>query len=272
MPSSRARARSLVTRALVGVYVSAVAVFTLAPFVVVLLASVTASESLQFPPRGLSLRWYAEILQRPEVLAALRNSLVVAAVAVLVTTALNLPAAYALTRYAVPGKSALLAFLLSPLMLPGIVIGFALVHFYGVVGFPLSLTGLTIAHVVVTLPYGLRTIAASLFGFDRSIEEAATTLGAHPLHAFRLVTLPMIKPALFAGALFVFITSFDNVTVSLFMVSPRFNVLPMWLFAYVEGSTDPLAAAIASGITLASLAVVLVLDRVIGLRNYMYVG
>jgi putative spermidine/putrescine transport system permease protein len=82
----------------------------------------------------------------------------------------------------------------------------------------------------------------------------------------------MIKPALFAGALFVFISSFDNVTVSLFMVSPRFTVLPMWLFAYVEGSADPLAAAIASGVTIASLIAVLALDKLIGLRNYMYVG
>jgi putative spermidine/putrescine transport system permease protein len=259
-------------RALAALYVGFIALFTVAPFLVVLLASVTAADSLQFPPRGLSLRWYVEIIQRPEVLAALRNSLVVATAAVAITTALNLPAAYALTRYAFPGKNALLAFLLSPLMLPGIVIGFALVRFYGAVGFPLSLTGLTLAHVVVTLPYGLRTIVAGLFGFDRSVEDAAITLGAHPLHAFRLVTLPMIKPALFAGALFVFISSFDNVTVSLFMVSPRFTVLPMWLFAYVEGSADPLAAAIASGVTIASLIAVLALDKLIGLRNYMYVG
>jgi putative spermidine/putrescine transport system permease protein len=157
-------------------------------------------------------------------------------------------------------------------MLPGIVIGFAVVRFYGVIGFPLSLAGLILAHAVVTLPYGLRTIAASMFGFDRTLEEAAVTLGAHPVRAFLSVTLPIIKPGLIAGAVFVFITSFDNVTVSLFLVSPRFTVLPMWLFSYVEQSADPIAAAIASAITVGSLIVVVLLDRFVGLRGHMYIG
>jgi putative spermidine/putrescine transport system permease protein len=253
-------------------YAAAITLFTVAPFVVVFLASVTSAEHLQFPPRGFSLRWYAEAVQRPEVLAALGNSLVAAAATVAITTLLNVPAAYALARYRFPGREVLLAFLMSPLMLPGVVTGFAIVRFYGAIGFPLSLTGLILAHVVVTLPYGLRTIAASLFGLDRSLEEAAVTLGAHPVRAFWAVTLPMIKPGLIAGAVFVFITSFDNVTVSLFLVSPRFTVLPMWLFSYVEQSADPIAAAIASAITVASLGVVILLDRFVGLRGHMYVG
>jgi putative spermidine/putrescine transport system permease protein len=184
----------------------------------------------------------------------------------------NVPAAYAVARHAFPGREALLAFLMSPLMLPGVVIGFAVVRFYGAIGFPLSLTGLVLAHVVVTLPYSLRTIAASLAGLDRSLEEAAVTLGAHPVRAFRWVTLPLIKPGLIAGAVFVFITSFDNVTVSLFLVSPRFSVLPMWLFSYVEQSGDPIAAAIATALTVTSLVVVVLLDRFIGLRGHLYVG
>ena len=253
-------------------YGVAITLFTAAPFVVVCLASVTSAEFLQFPPRGFSLRWYGEALRRPEVLSALRNSVVAATATVIITTLLNVPAAYALARYRFHGREVLLAFLMSPLMLPGVVIGFAIVRFYGAIGFPLSLTGLILAHVVVTLPYGLRTIAASLFGFDRTLEEAAVTLGAHPVRAFWSVTLPMIKPGLIAGAVFVFITSFDNVTVSLFLISPRFTVLPMWLFSYVEQSADPIAAAIASAITVASLAVVVLLDRFIGLRGHMYVG
>ncbi|HXJ82942.1 MAG TPA: ABC transporter permease [Candidatus Methylomirabilis sp.] len=254
------------------VYGAVITLFTIAPFIVVFLASVTSAEYLQFPPRGLSLRWYAAVWHRPEVLAALGNSLVAAVATVILTTVLNVPAAYALSRYRFRGRQFLLAFLMSPLMLPGIVIGFAIVRFYGAIGFPLSLAGLVLAHAVVTLPYGLRTIAASMFGFDRTLEEAAVTLGAHPVRAFLSVTLPIIKPGLIAGAVFVFITSFDNVTVSLFLVSPRFTVLPMWLFSYVEQSADPIAAAIASAITVASLIVVVLLDRFVGLRGRMYVG
>jgi len=253
-------------------YGVAITLFTVAPFIVVFLASITSGDYLEFPPRGASLRWYGEAARRPEVLAALGNSLVAATATVILTTLLNLPAAYALSRNRFRGRDALLAVLMSPLMLPGIVIGFAIVRFYGVVGFPLSLAGLVLAHAVVTLPYGLRTIAASLFGVDRSVEEAAVTLGAHPVRAFWSVTLPMIKPGLIAGSVFVFITSFDNVTVSLFLVSPRFTVLPMWLFSYVEQSADPLAAAVASAITVASLVVVVLLDRFVGLRGHMYVG
>ena len=160
---------------------------------------------------------------------------------------LGVAAAYALFRKAVPGTEAITSFLMAPLVLPAVVIGVALLQYYSLTGLRGSLFGLLMAHVVITVPYIVRSALASLSrARPRDVEEAARVLGATGFEAFRLVTLPLILPGLVAGALFAFITSLDNVPVTIFLISASQTTLPVLIFTSVEMGVDPSVAAVST--------------------------
>ncbi len=249
----------------VGVFSAAVYAFVLAPIAVVLASSLTAAEYTSFPPQGLSLRWYAEIPRHPEFLDSFRVSLVVAAVTGALATALGTLAALALARHRFRGHDALGTLFLSPLMLPTIVLGIALLQFYTLTGITRTPLALVCGHLVITVPYVIRLVAASLAGFDRTLELAAGTLGATPWQAFRRVTLPLIAPGVAAGAAFATLVSFDDVSVALFLTGPTTVTLPVRIFSYIEQTFDPLVTAVCSILIVLTAVVVIVVERAIGL-------
>ena len=239
--------------------------FILSPIAVVLVSSLTAAEYTSFPPEGLSLRWYLEIPRHPEFVESLRVSVGVAVVTGALAAVLGTAAALALVRYRFPGRDALNVLFLSPLMLPTVVLGIALLQFYTLVGITRTPLGLVCGHLVITVPYVVRLVGASLAGFDESLERAAMNLGATPWQAFTGVTLPLIRPGVVAGAAFATIVSFDDVNVALFLSSPRTVTLPVRIFTYIEQTFDPLVTAVCAVLIVLAAAGVVVIERSIGL-------
>lgn len=250
---------------LLALYTAVVCGFSIAPVAIIFLESLTSADYVSFPPVGFSLKWYLEIPRRSEFVASLLTSFAVAAGASVLSTVLGALAALALVRYRFRGRAVLQGFFLSPLSVPGIVLGIALLQFYANHGIPRTGLSLTAAHLVITTPYTIRLISVSLTGFDRNLELAARSLGAGSWTTFRLVTLPLIRPGILAGAVFAFVVSFDDLAVSLFLSSPGAMTLPVRVFTYIEQNYDPLITAVSSLLVLVAVAVVLVIERTVGL-------
>ncbi|MGQ0572505.1 MAG: ABC transporter permease, partial [Armatimonadota bacterium] len=228
-------------------------VLLLLPTVVVVLASFTSTAYLSFPPAGFSLRWYARLAASDEILRAARTSFIVATLATAGALVLGVLTAFPLVRGRFRGRDALLAFTLAPLMLPSIVLGIALLFFFGFLHIRLSLTTLVVSHILITFPYVARTSAAALVQVDPVLEEAASNLGAGPLQTLRHVTLPLLAPGLAVGAGFAFIESFDNLALSIFVAGQRQETLPMRLFQLLVSDIDPVVAAVSTTLIVASL-------------------
>jgi putative spermidine/putrescine transport system permease protein len=252
-------------RALIAVLVA----FLLLPIAIVLLFAFNSAAFIVFPPSGFSLRWFGKFFASRDFMEAFGLSLKLAGLTVAITTVVGTMAALAIVRGRICGADFLNALFLSPLMLPAILTGLALFQFYVVLDVGRTFAGLLAGHVIVTVPYVVRTVTAMLHHFDVSLEEAARNLGAGDWQTFRHVTLPLIRPGVIAGAIFAFIVSFDQFPVSLFLVTPGANTLPITLFNYLRYDFDPTVAA-ASTVSIAlSVAVVLVLERTIGLQEYV---
>ena len=178
---------------------------------------------------------------------------------------LGVPTALVLARTEVPGGRAIAALFLSPLILPPIVIGAALLQYASALGFARTYAALLIGHAVLVMPYIVRTSLAALAGFDRSIEEAAQDLGASRLQTFFLVTLPTIKPGLIAGALFAVIISWINVELSIFNTTASLLPIPVKLFNYIQYSVDPMIAAVSATTIYVAILVVIAIDLIVGI-------
>jgi len=236
----------VVFRSAVGVTLTIV----LTPLVLVVWLSFFTNEILALPPEGYSLRWYWAVAGHPQFIAGFRLSALVALVATAAGLLVTVPAAFALTRSQLPGREAALHFLMSPLIVPAIVVGaglyMALVEFEVRTGLPVTGTmwGFAAGHVLLTVPWSTRLLTANLVSVDRSLEEASLSLGATPLVAALKVTLPLIWPGLVAAALFSFVVSFGNIEVSLFLITPGNTTLPIAILQYLEWKIDPTIAAV----------------------------
>lgn len=252
-----------------GLFNAAFIGFLLAPIAVVVLVAFTPEGWLQIPTTRFSLRWFRAIPDHPEFVEAFRNSVLIALAASIGATVLGTLAALALVRYRFVGRELLSSFLLSPLMVPTVMTGVSLLYFFSRLALASTLPGLVIAHVVVTVPYVIRTVSAGLAGFDRSLELAAMNLGANRLQAFLRVTLPLILPGIMAGVVFAFIVSFDELTVTLFVTGPRLATLPIRIYNYITYITDPFVAAVSATLVFLTLGVVLILERLVGLDRLL---
>jgi putative spermidine/putrescine transport system permease protein len=239
------------------------------PVVVVILAALSKTSYLTIPPQGLTLAWFGKVLSDPTYLSAIQMSLILAVGSTAISLCLGVAAAYALFRKTLPGSDAIVAFLMAPMILPSVVIGVALLQYYSLTGLRGSLFGLMMAHVVITVPYIVRAALTSLEGLDIALEEAARVLGASAFEAFRLVTLPLIKPGLVAGALFAFITSLDNVPVTIFLISARQTTLPILIFSSVEMGVDPSVAAVSTLLIVITAIAVLIAERRTGFHRFV---
>lgn len=224
---------------LIRVYTTLVYVFMFAPIVAVVLLSFNPEQFGSFPMSGFSFKWYVKLVQNETILEAFRNSLVLGSLTAVITTAVGIPAAMAFVRYEFPGKNGLNTLLLTPIMIPEVVLGVALLIFIRWLQQPKSFALLVIGHVVITLPYVLLVVQARLVGIRREYEEAAMVLGANPFQTFREVTFPLLMPAILAGALFSFTISFDDVTATLFWATARNQTVPVKIFGMLRNSISP---------------------------------
>ena len=246
-------------------------VFLIAPIVIVVVASLNAGRFLVFPPEGLSLQWYVKFMNSGPFVRSFFFSLRLAAITTVITTVIGTAAALYVVRHA-RRNNALRMLLVAPLQLPGIMTSLALLIFYYAIGLGgTSYLGLLIGHVVVCMPYVFLTVAAVLYNFDRSLEEAARSLGAGSATAFRRITLPIIKGGVIAGAVFSFITSFDQFPISLLLSGVGTTPLPIQIFDYLRFSFDPTAAAVGTVNILITLGVVIITERLVGLES-LYLG
>ncbi|HBZ83958.1 MULTISPECIES: ABC transporter permease [Brevibacillus] len=237
------------------------------PFLVIIPSSFTAAGYLAFPPEGFSFQWYTMILERPEFVESLWTSLKLATVTAVLATVLGTLAAFALSKYKFRGSGVINALMLSPLTVPSLIIGISALLFFTRIGIAGTFTGLLLAHILISIPYVVRLVLTGLSTFDYTLEKAGYMLGAHPLRVFWDITLPLLRPAIVSGMIFSFLTSFDNVTVSLFLVAPDTTTLPLAIFTYMQETLDPLVASISAVVILLSLVFIVLLEKVYGLER-----
>jgi putative spermidine/putrescine transport system permease protein len=248
-------------------FVIALYAFIFAPLVIVVLISLNGGTVASFPIESWSLRWYAKAFSTASFVSALWTSTWLAVAATAIATPVALAAAVATARADFPGRTAIEALLMAPILVPGVVIGIALLLAASVLNVHDAPGRLLTAHVLIALPYCLRTIHASLARLDPTLVDGAMTLGASRWRAFWHITLPLAKPGIVAGAIFAFLQSFGDVPISLFLTDARNNTLPLAIMSYLEYSVDPTVAAMSSMVTLGSLALAIGLERLVGVRR-----
>ncbi|CAH1670529.1 MAG: ABC transporter permease [Chelatococcus sp.] len=245
--------------------VGVILALVVAPLVVPVMMSVSDTPYIVFPPQGFTLKWYGEVLANPEARGSFLFSLKLAAIVTLVSLVLGLPCALGLTRYRVPGQNAVLGLILSPLIVPLIVTGVALLQVFAMLGSRATMMQLVIGHTVVCLPYVIRSVSASLQLVNRNLEDAAAVLGAPPHVVATRVVWPQVRPGILAGGTFCFIVSFDDYPISMWLADGNHFPVPLYLYTVIERSFDPSIAAIASLMIVFALLLVLVIEKVFGL-------
>ena len=245
--------------------------FIVAPLAIVCIVAFTPQGYIALPTDGVSLRWFVAILDNPRFIGAFWISLALGVVSSLIATALAVPAALAVARHRFPGRETISTLLLSPLMIPHIVLGVSFLRFFSTIGMNGTFAGLVTGHVIVILPFALRLVLAAATGMDPAVERAAVALGASRFTVFRRITLPLLLPGIVSGWLLAFITSFDELTMSVFIASPSTTTLPVRMFLHIQDTIDPLVAAVSALLIFVTLVIMLALDRLVGLER-LFVG
>lgn len=267
-----------VERVLIGASTIGVLIFLLAPVVAVIIMSFTSASTLEFPPPGLSLRWYRETWDMlfgdsadiSRLGEAIGTSLVIASLAAGIAAIAGVPAAYALRRLEFRGKSLVEQAVSLPVVFPAIVLGVALLVIVSGLGLDLGVFQIAIAHVIVLLPFMIRNCAAALEGLDPALEEAAKTLGASPMRAFFEVVLPLMRSGIVSGFLLVFILSLNEFTLAYFLFTVDSFPLSMWLFQASSANLNPSIFAVSTLIILLNVLLILAVDRIRGARRVAF--
>ena len=239
--------------------------FMTLPTIVVIAVSFNPTAILSFPPSGLSLRWYENVLTYPQFQRAALNSLLVTAGAVALALPVGTLAALALERGRLRGRNIWAALLLSPLVVPGVAAGLGFLILAAALGLLRSRVVLIAAHVALVLPFVVRAVWVSVRNLDPALERAAASLGATPWRVFRRVTLPLLRPGLFAALLFAIVVSLNEFVVSLFISNRVTEILPVAMFTYVVNYTDPTIAALSSLFIVSTFIVIWLADRYLNL-------
>ncbi|MBO6755549.1 MAG: ABC transporter permease [Roseibium sp.] len=239
----------------------------IAPSLIVVMISFTETAYITFPPQGFTLKWYADLFSRQQIIDSAITSLRISVWSTAIALTLAVPAAFSLVRGRYPGKAFAGALIVAPQMIPGMVIGVALLFFGAYIAFRQSDLMLILGLTVFCLPFAVRLVMAQLQLLDPALEEASLSLGATRKRTFVQITLRQIIPAIVAGAAFVFIESFDNLTVALFTASPRGRPLSVELYNLVQYDSSPMVAALSSLEILFAFVIMLVLSRSVGLER-----
>jgi putative spermidine/putrescine transport system permease protein len=242
-------------------------IFLMTPLVVTVAVSFGSSSVFSLPPPDWSMRWYDALAGTRGLWPSLLTSIEVAAFSTVVALALGTLCAIALVRGRFPGRDAIATFLVSPLMLPGLVVGIAMLQGFKAAGLSEAYSSLLIAHVVITLPYVVRTVLGALSLFDFSLIDAARTLGCSYPIAIMRVLVPGLGPAFLTSGMFAFLASMDNYPISIFFTDAWTKTLPIQMLQYVEENPDPTIAAISSGLVLLVVLALVAGGRLVGLRK-----
>lgn len=254
-------------RILVAGYAWAVLFFLILPILVIIPLSFNAEPFFSFTPGMLhldpdafSLRWYERIFTTGNWMLAIKNSFLIGLAATVIATVLGTMAAVGLASDAMPLRRLITALLLSPMIVPLIIVAAGMFFFYSRFNLVATYTGLIIAHAALGVPFVILTVTATLAGFDQSLYRAGLSLGASPLKAFRDVVIPLIRPGVASGALFAFVTSFDEVVLVLFLAGPEQRTIPREMFAGLREQINPTILAVATLLILLSLLLLFTLE------------
>lgn len=262
-------------RLILGGATAVIILFVIAPILFVPIVSFTSVETLQFPPPGLSLKWYAQVLDMlrsgdddtTRLLGAFLTSLAIAGLAVLLCVAAGVPAALALSRDELRGSALLDLLLTVPIVFPTIALAVAMLLIVSALGVDFGIWQIVVAHSVIALPFMVRNCMAALGASDRSLTEAAATLGAPAWRAFLEITLPLMKGGIASGALLVFVISFNEFTLTYFLYTIDVFPLSMWLFQKSNTSLSPLIFAVSTLVILVNVVAIALLDKAVGARG-----
>lgn len=258
----RSRAASIAGWAfLAGLYL-----FVLAPILFIVIMAFNSATSFPSPLESLTLPWFAAIGHQPVFLAATRTSAVIAVLAAAAACVVSFLSAYALSRWKRRSGEAVTIFLTSPLLVPQIVMGLAMLQFAEWLGVGTSFGALVAVHAIYVMPFALRLILTGFAQIDFALEEASRSLGAGGLQTWREVTLPLLRPSLAAAFCFCFMLSFVNLPLSMFLTTPATATLPTVMFAYIESRIDPMMAALATLIIIFAALTTLVLEKWLKIR------
>jgi putative spermidine/putrescine transport system permease protein len=252
--------------AVFGVVSVTVLVIIVLPLVVTVFTAFNAGTVTVFPPQGWSLKWFANVFKQAELMAGLKLSLVLAIASSIVSISFGTLAAFALSRLEFRGREVIDSMMMSPLIVPQVIVGLSfLVFFVRFDGTPQFLR-LLLLHSLLTIPYATRVVRASLARVNPKLEEAAVGLGASRARSFLQITLPQIRSGLFVAVFFCFVVSFDNFTATAFLASDG-ATLPVALYQYIDSRLDPTVSAIAALMMLGTTAFVLIADRMVGINR-----
>jgi putative spermidine/putrescine transport system permease protein len=255
------------------VLIGAIVLFLLTPIVVTAVMAFDARAYLgPLPPPALSLRWFAQFFSDDYFLRGLSTSIQLAVLSVAVALCVGVAAAFAVERASFAGKEALISLFLSPLLVPPVVTGFALLLFLSHLGLISGFARLLCGHIIITVPYTIRATLAGLSGIDRSLTEAALILGATERHAFWDVTLPLARTSIISGAIFAFAVSMDDVAVSIMLTDATTYTLPVALISSMRANFDLTIAAASVMLMLVTLALILILEKIVGLNRVVGQG
>ncbi len=224
---------------LIRAYTIFVYVFMFAPIAVVLLLAFNSSQFGGFPIEGFSLQWFGKLLENEAIVRAFKTSMLLGLLTSLIATTLGILASLALVRYRFRGKDWITTVLILPVLVPETVLAVGLLIFLRWLSMPRSFALLLLGHTIIALPFVVLVVQARLVGIKRQYEEAARSLGANPLQAFFQITLPLLMPAVFAGALFAFTISFDNITATIFWRPSGVETVPTQIFGMLRNSVSP---------------------------------
>ncbi|MFT4038167.1 MAG: ABC transporter permease [Thermomicrobiales bacterium] len=254
-PRRHGKPRPSLPQILLWILVSIILIYLVFPVFVVVPVSFSSAKYLQFPPPGWSLQWYQNYFERPGWVPATWVSIRVAIVTAILATTLGTAASLALVRGKFPGKAAVNSFMVSPLVVPAIIVAIGIYFVYAQFRLVGNQLGLILAHTALALPFVVTNVSATLQGFDERLEYAAMNLGANRWQTFWRVTLPIIRPGVFAGALFAFITSFDELIVALFISGSGAVTLPRKMWDSLRQEIDPTIAAVSTVLILVSIVI-----------------
>lgn len=240
-----------------------------APLIIVFVVSFSDSPYIVFPPNSYSFRWYIELFTSPKWMKAFFTSAIIALGAAVVTTIVAFLAALALHRGQSGWKSSFELLILMPLIFPHAALGVGFMTGLLAIGMNGTMLGLLLVHMIICGPFAYRPIAISLEKMDPELVEAAMSLGADSRTAVRRVVLPLLKPGLVTSLLFSFIISFDEITISMFLVSPDVMTLPVSIYSHVHDAADPIVAAISSLLIVLTVLIVVAVERYVGLEVFV---
>lgn len=247
----------MTTKRLLGVFAIIIIIWLVLPTLVIVPMSFNEAPSFNFPPKGFSTRWYENFFTDASWMKALGSSLQVAILTTIVATTVGVLASLGLSKVKFRGKSLVEGYFLLPMIVPGIVLAVGLYSLFLRMNLLGTLPGFVLAHTIVAMPLVITNVMASLAGFDTRLEQASASLGASRMRTFFSITLPLIAPGVTAGALFAFVTSFDEVILSLFIQSPSLQTLPVKIYNSVTQTNDPTVAAVAVLTMVVSVVVML---------------